>query len=246
MDLIFKALNDHTRRQILDFLRDQDGQTVSEIVDQLDQTRFGVMKHLKILEEAQLVIARKDGRFKYHYLNAAPLQSVIERWIEPLLAKPTAQMAMALKAKLEGNPPVSKPDFVLETYIATTAGDLWNALINPEMIGQYYISGAKPASPINGLGAVSYDTLNGPMLSGEVLDYQEEKRLEMTFIPHWGQSQKSSRMVYEIEEEGQSCKLTILHYDIPKGNEGVKQGWSKIASGLKSLLETGKPLDLAS
>lgn len=245
MDQIFKALNDVTRRQILDLLRERDGQTVSELVDQLELTRFGVMKHLKVLEQATLVTPLKEGRFKYHYLNAAPLEAVVNRWIEPLLAKPTAQMALALKDHLEGKHPMSKPDFVLETYINTSPERLWSALTEPDLIGKYYLFGAKPVQPVRASGAVSYETENGPMLSGDVLDFQENKRLEMTFLPHWGDQQVPSRMVYEIEQEGSTCKLTILHFDIPKGNEGVKQGWAKIASGLKTLLETGDTLKLA-
>jgi DNA-binding transcriptional ArsR family regulator/uncharacterized protein YndB with AHSA1/START domain len=245
MDAIFKALNDTTRREILDLLRQQDGQTLGDLVEKLPHLgRFGVMKHLGVLEEASLVVTRRDGRFKYHYLNAVPLQSVIDRWIEPLLAKPLSRMALDLKAKLEGETDMTaKADFVLETYIRTTPAALWSALTEPDMIGGYYIMGAKPAAPIKGLGRTSYDTPNGPLLSGEVLDFQKHKRLEMTFEPNWGEGErKASRVAYEIEAEGDNCRLTILHYGIPKGQEGVRQGWAKIASGLKTLLETGKPL----
>ncbi|MEM7567203.1 MAG: metalloregulator ArsR/SmtB family transcription factor, partial [Pseudomonadota bacterium] len=70
MDAIFKALGDGTRRHILDRLRARDGQTLTELEADLGMTRFGVMKHLKVLEEAGLVTTRKVGRFKHHYLNA--------------------------------------------------------------------------------------------------------------------------------------------------------------------------------
>ena len=107
MDAIFKALADDTRRMILDVLRDQDGQTLGELEASLEaqgveMTRFGVMKHLKVLEGVSLVISRKQGRFKYHYLNVVPLQQVIDRWIEPLTQKPLARATLDLKAKLEG------------------------------------------------------------------------------------------------------------------------------------------------
>ncbi|MEP0942588.1 MAG: helix-turn-helix domain-containing protein [Rhizobiaceae bacterium] len=107
MDAIFKALADDTRRMILDVLRDQDGQTLGELEQRLagkgvEMTRFGVMKHLKVLEAASLVISRKQGRFKYHHLNVVPLQEVIDRWIEPLTQKPLARATLDLKAKLEG------------------------------------------------------------------------------------------------------------------------------------------------
>ena len=107
MDAIFKALADDTRRQILDLLRERSGRTLGELEDALaqggsDMTRFGVMKHLKVLEAASLVVTRKQGRYKYHYLNALPLQEVMNRWIEPLVEKPLARAALNLKSKLEG------------------------------------------------------------------------------------------------------------------------------------------------
>jgi len=108
MDAIFKALSDETRRSVLDCLSQKDGQTLGELELSLEKlgvemTRFGVMKHLKILEAASLVVTHKRGRFKHHYLNVVPLQQVIDRWIEPLTQKPMAQAALLLKAELEGD-----------------------------------------------------------------------------------------------------------------------------------------------
>jgi DNA-binding transcriptional ArsR family regulator/uncharacterized protein YndB with AHSA1/START domain len=241
MDEIFKALNDPTRRGILDLLRERDGRTLGEITEALPLSRFGVMKHLLILEVAGLVISRKDGRFKFHYLNPIPLQTALDRWIEPLLAKPMSQLVTALKRNLEGETTVPQPSFVMETFIKTSPAKLWAALTTPEQIQQYYIAGAKPSSAILGQGPYSYDTADGkPLLSGEVLDYSPTARLEMTFEPHWGSGDRAkSRMVYEIEPEGDLCKLTVLHYDLPNAQAGVKTGWARIIGGLKTLLETG-------
>jgi DNA-binding transcriptional ArsR family regulator len=83
VDAVFKALSDPTRRALLDALRDRAGLTLTELEQGLGMTRFGVMKHLKVLEAASLVVTRKDGRFKRHYLNAAPIQEVADRWIAP-------------------------------------------------------------------------------------------------------------------------------------------------------------------
>ena len=130
MDPIFKALNDPTRRALLDALRAKDGQTLTELETHLAMTRFGVMKHLKVLEAATLITTRKEGRFKYHYLNALPLQEVIDRWIEPLLAKPAARAVTSLKSKLEKETPM-KPDFVMQTFIRCTQDALWSALTGP-------------------------------------------------------------------------------------------------------------------
>lgn len=247
MDDIFKALNDPTRRAILDCLRERDGQTLSDLVDQTALSRFGVMKHLKVLEDSSLVVTRRSGRFKFHYLNAAPLQAVIDRWIEPLLAKPMARLALDLKSHLEGIQKMTNPDFVLELFIGTSLSDLWQALTDPMQIARYYIAGATPKTPIAGPGPVVYETPDGhPMLSGEVLTYEPLKRLEMTFEPHWGDNREASRVVYELHEDAQGCKLTILHFELPAGQEGVKEGWARIASNMKTLLETGTPMKQAS
>lgn len=81
-DLVFKALADTSRRFLLDLLRQRDGQTLSELEWELEMTRFGVMKHLKVLEEAGLVITRKEGREKLHFLNAVPIRQIHDRWID--------------------------------------------------------------------------------------------------------------------------------------------------------------------
>lgn len=80
-DRVFKALADPTRRFLLDVLFGRDGQTLTELEQQVEMSRFGVMKHLKVLEEAALVVTRKDGREKLHFLNPVPLQLLHDRWI---------------------------------------------------------------------------------------------------------------------------------------------------------------------
>ena len=81
-DRVFKALADPTRRFLLDLLFQRDGRTLTELESELEMTRFGVAKHLKVLEEADLVIARRSGREKLHFLNPAPLKQISERWID--------------------------------------------------------------------------------------------------------------------------------------------------------------------
>jgi uncharacterized protein YndB with AHSA1/START domain/DNA-binding transcriptional ArsR family regulator len=247
MDAIFKALNDETRRRLLDALRSRDGQTLSELESINSMTRFGVMKHLSVLEVANLVVTRKAGRFKYHYLNAAPLQEVVDRWIEPLTAKAGARALLDLKTDLERQSNMStdeKPDFVLETFIRAKPDKVWEALTSTELSKRYYIAGAAIQGDFKAGGAYAYKTADGQaMLSGKIIAADPPKRLEMTFVPGWaGPNAKASRNVYELTAVGDLTKLTILHFNIPKGQEGVKEGWAKIAASLKSLLETGKPL----
>ncbi len=81
-DLAFKALADPNRRFLLDLLFERDGRTLSELESELDMTRFGVMKHLKVLEAAGLVVARRSGREKLHYLNPVPIRQIHDRWID--------------------------------------------------------------------------------------------------------------------------------------------------------------------
>ena len=241
---IFKALSDPTRRQLLDSLRDRDGQTLTDLEAGLGMTRFGVMKHLRVLEDAGLVVTKRAGRFKYHYLNAAPIQEVADRWIAPY-AKPLARFALDLKTTLETRQTMAdKPDFVLQTYIRTTPSALWEALVNPDKTQQYYY-GSRVQTDLKVGSRFSYvDPQDKLMLDGELVEIITEKRLVSTFIPHWAQNSQPTRVVFEIEQMGDVCKLTITHHDYEKANAGVESGWPIIIAGLKSLLETGRSLDI--
>jgi DNA-binding transcriptional ArsR family regulator len=103
-DPVFKALADPTRRLLLDRLFERDGMTLGELESEvLDLTRFGVMKHLRVLEQAGLVVTLKQGRHKHHYLNPAPIRSIYERWIDKFRGRQAAAL-LDLKDPLEGNP----------------------------------------------------------------------------------------------------------------------------------------------
>ena len=99
-DLIFKALSDRSRRFLLDLLHKRDGQTLGELESRLEMTRFGVMKHLKLLEEAGLVITRWRGREKLHFLNAVPIRLIHDRWIDKYREHEVSVLA-DLKTSLE-------------------------------------------------------------------------------------------------------------------------------------------------
>ncbi|MDV7091016.1 helix-turn-helix transcriptional regulator [Rhodococcus sp. IEGM 248] len=99
-DHVFKALADSTRRLILDRLFAQDGQTLTELESQVEMTRFGVMKHLRVLEDAGLVVTRRAGREKLHYLNPVPIQLIHNRWIDKYTERHTSALAQ-LKTELE-------------------------------------------------------------------------------------------------------------------------------------------------
>jgi DNA-binding transcriptional ArsR family regulator len=99
---IFKALGDSTRRFLLDLLFERDGQTLSDLESKVPMTRFGVMKHLRVLEAAGLVLTRREGREKMHFLNAVPIRLIHDRWIDKFTERQVSALAN-LKATLEKN-----------------------------------------------------------------------------------------------------------------------------------------------
>src|SRR4051795_13258296 len=131
MDVVFRALADPTRRGLLDELFERDGQTLTALEQRLPMTRFGVMKHLKVLEEAGLVVARRRGREKFHFLNPVPIRLVHDRWVSKY-AEPWAAALSDLKTELES--PMEK---VFEIYIRTTPERLWEAITDPDIRSKY-------------------------------------------------------------------------------------------------------------
>src|SRR5213083_2830882 len=99
-DLVFKALGDSSRRFLLDLLFKRDGQTLGELEWELEMTRFGVMKHLKVLEEAGLVVTRREGREKLHFLNPVPIRLIHDRWIDKYTERRVSALS-SLKHELE-------------------------------------------------------------------------------------------------------------------------------------------------
>src|SRR5688500_18610205 len=132
VDAVFKALADATRRRLLDMLFRRDGQTLSELERRLAMTRFGVMKHLRVLEEARLIVTKRRGREKLHFLNAVPIRQIHDRWIDKYSA-PMAAMLTELKKEIEDN----SMEKVYEIYIKTTPERLWQAITDPALRAKY-------------------------------------------------------------------------------------------------------------
>ncbi len=240
MDALFKALNDPTRRALLDALRHEDGQTSQQLEARCAMTRFGVMKHLGVLEAAGLVVTVRRGRYKHHYLNAAPLQEVIDRWIEPLLARPAAHALLDLKRNLEGQT-MPKPDFVMQTFIRCTQDALWDALTDPAQMEAYHFLARRAVREGD---TVSLHFGDGSlMLRSREIAVEPKTRIETTFEPQWDGGGAPSRTVYRIDVEGAHCRLTVEHYGLTYPvvpGEGVADGWARWAAGLKTWLETGE------
>src|SRR3979490_1659255 len=131
VDAVFRALADPTRRSLLDELFREDGQTLNALEERFSMTRFGVMKHLKQLEDAGLVVTKRRGREKLHFLNPVPIRLVHDRWVSKY-AEPWTAALSGLKQRLEH--PMEK---VFEIYIKTPPKRLWEAITDSEIRGKY-------------------------------------------------------------------------------------------------------------
>jgi uncharacterized protein YndB with AHSA1/START domain/DNA-binding transcriptional ArsR family regulator len=259
MDEVFKALADPTRRSLLDVLFRQDGQTLSALVEQrAPMTRFGVMKHLRVLEEASLVTTRRRGREKLHFLNPVPIRLVHDRWVSKY-AEPWAAGLSGLKRRLEettmekfkGDAGLTLAEgdtsAVFEIFIKTTPERLWDAITDPEMRAKYsfgvethsdWTPGSEYKSSVPGVIDIA---------EGENVEVDPPRRLVQTFTALWSdevQGEGSSRVTWEIEPVGDdSCRLTVVHDELREGaSNELYGGWPQILSGLKTLLETGETL----
>jgi uncharacterized protein YndB with AHSA1/START domain len=239
---IFRALADPSRRTLLDALRDRDGQALSELEEALPgMTRFGVMKHLRVLGAAGLVVTRRDGRRKLHYLNPVPIRLIHDRWISRF-AEPWVSALSDLKTRLEN--PMQK---VFEIYIKTTPERLWEAITNPEIRAKYHF-GTRQTSDWTPGSHVEMSHPGGDALlgEGENLEVDAPRRLVQSMRFLWSDDATAegfSRITWEIEPVGDSCRLTVTHDQLREGaSEELYGGWPMILSGLKTYLETGELL----
>jgi uncharacterized protein YndB with AHSA1/START domain len=241
VDTVFKALADPTRRSLLDELFEHDGQTLSALERRLPMTRYGVMKHLRLLEEAGLVVTRRRGREKLHFLNPVPIRLVHDRWVSKY-AEPWAATLTGLKNRLEHD-----MEKVFEIYIKTTPERLWEAITDSEMRQQYNFgvgvrSEWTPGSRYEGIHALA----PAAICEGENLEVDPPRRLVQSFNALWSEDVKregTSRVTWEIEPVADSCRLTVTHDQLREAaNSQIYGGWPMIISGLKTLLETGATL----
>ena len=258
---VFRALADPTRRAILDRLFERDGQSLGEIERSFGMTRFGVMKHLRVLEAAGLVTTRRIGRSKLHYLNPVPIQELQNRWIHKFAAAASAAL-LGLKADLEKGTAMSatetasaedktverKPSHVFAVFIRSSRERIWEALTSSEYTLRYYY-----ASTVESewrAGAPFVYRINGePAIVGEVIEATPPEKLVCTFDARWDDEVRSdspSRITWILEEAGPGVsKLTVVHdgFDSETATFGqIGGGMPFILSGLKTLLETGEPL----
>lgn len=242
MDDVFRALADPTRRSLLDELYRCDGQTLSSLEARLPMTRFGVMKHLKVLEAAGLVVTKRRGREKLHFLNAVPIRLVHDRWVSKY-AEPWAASLSELKHSLEEE----AMEKVFEIYIKTTPERLWEALTDSDMRAVYNFGvGVTSDWTVGSRYEGGSPMAHAPLIEGENLEVEPPRRLVQSFRALWSDDVKragTSRVTYEIEPVGDSCCLTVTHDQLhADASPELYGGWPMILSGLKTLLETGERL----
>jgi uncharacterized protein YndB with AHSA1/START domain/DNA-binding MarR family transcriptional regulator len=238
---IFRALADPTRRDLLDELFRRDGQSLGALAGRFDMTRVAVAKHLRLLEDAGLVTTQRRGREKLHYLNAVPIQLIHERWVSKYTEAWAAGL-VDLKRDLEAS-----MEKIFEIYIRTTPERLWHAITDPSVRSRYQFgarveSGWSPGSRYE----VGHDQGPGRLIEGENLEVDPPRRLVQSFNAVWDDdvaAQPTSRVTWEIEPVGDSCRLRVVHDELAvDADEHVYGGWPMILSGLKTWLETGQEL----
>ena len=240
MDAVFKALADATRRDLLDELFRNDGQTLHALEARFEMTRYGVMKHLRVLEDAGLVVTRRRGREKLHFLNPVPIRLVHDRWVSKY-AEPWAAGLSDLKTRLES--PMEK---IFEIYIKTTPERLWEAITDGEIRSKYQFGSVITSDWTKGSRFEMAPRGGEPLGEGENLEVDPPRRLVQSMRALWGEDVKAegtTRVTWEIEPVGDSCRLTVTHDQLREGaNEQLYGGWPMILSGLKTWLETGELL----
>jgi len=270
-DAVFRALSDPARRRLLDRLNERNGLTLTELCAGMGMTRQSVTKHLDVLESAGLVTTFRQGREKHHYLDAASINDIADRWIRTY-DRARAEALSDLKTALEATnmDTTKETKFVYTTYIHATPEKVWQGLTDPAFTKQYW------RHPTAGGVEMQTDWKKGSTYdvtyeqSGLVISHPEQVILESdpyrrlaytwhTFTPEWAAAhgidqtlaaewgaEPRSRVAFDIEDAGGGVvKLTVVHDGFEPGSavlQGVSGGWPAVISALKTLLETGSAL----
>jgi len=270
-DAVFRALSDPARRRLLDRLNERNGLTLTELCAGMGMTRQSVTKHLDVLESAGLVTTFRQGREKHHYLDAASINDIADRWIRSY-DRTRAEALSDLKTALEATnmDTTKETKFVYTTYIHATPEKVWQGLTDPAFTKQYW------RHPTAGGVEMQTDWKKGSTYdvtyeqSGLVISHPEQVILESdpyrrlaytwhTFTPEWAAAhgidqslaaewgaEPRSRVAFDIEDAGGGVvKLTVVHDGFEPGSavlQGVSGGWPAVISALKTLLETGSAL----
>ncbi|QYH36241.1 SRPBCC domain-containing protein [Salinibacterium sp. M195] len=254
MDLVFKALADDSRRELLDALRTRDGQSLSELAELVpEMTRFGVAAHLKVLESAELVTTIRVGRLKLHYLNPVPLHEVASRWLGTFSSS-AAQVLIDLRNHLEDSDEREimhestelAPNVVYRIDIRADLNTVWKELTDTGVPRSWMWGSMIESTWTAGEGyAMSADGF--ALIVGTVLEIDPPRYLRMTFDPQWDDAsagEAAGELVYALEtRENRSTRLTVTISGLgPASAQSAAEDTPEIYSGLKSYLETGESL----
>lgn len=275
MELAFRALGSATRREILDRLYERDGQTLTELAEPMEMTRFGAMRHLDVLEQANLIVTRRVGRTKLHHLNAVPIQEIHERWLsrytarwagaltrlktqleteteeESMGGEATTESATTEDGMTENSATEGAEQVYFQIYIRTTPEELWEAITSAEFTRQYFHETAVESDWKVGSPVTYYNADRTVAVEGEVLEVDRPHRLSYTWHVLYSEEaakEDPSRVTWEIEVVEDACRLRMTHDRFPQGSvvpDGVRDGWPAIISNLKTLIETGRPLKVS-
>jgi DNA-binding transcriptional ArsR family regulator len=238
---VFRALADPTRRDLLDALFERDGQTLVALTARHDMTRIAIAKHLRVLEEAGLVVSRRRGREKLHFLNPVPIRLVHDRWVSKYTEPWTAGLT-GLKRELEE--PMEK---IFEIYIRTTPERLWEAITDPAIRSKYHFGVSAQSDWAPGSHyQLTHPSSDAPLAEGENLVVDPPRKLVQSMHVLWSdvaKAEATSRVTWEIEPVADSCRLIVTHDQLREGApEEIYGGWPMILSGLKTWLESGQQL----
>ncbi|MGV0645314.1 ArsR/SmtB family transcription factor [Mycolicibacterium sp. XJ879] len=254
MDEVFRALADPNRRRLLDSLNARNGQTLRGLCAGLSMARQSVSKHLAVLEDAKLITTMWRGREKLHYLNAAPINAIADRWINQY-DRSRVQTLADLKTALETQP-MGSAEFVYTTYIRTTPERLWRAVTDPAF-SHRYMGHALVSDFEKGSRYVWADrNLEIEHPDQVILESEPYRRLVFTFhtfVPELtavgldeetiakAAAEKRSRVSFDIEPvDNGMVKLTVIHDAFPPEStvrELISGGWPWKLANLKSGLE---------
>ena len=250
MSPVFRALSDPSRRLLLDRLFERDGQTLGELCMHLpEMTRFGVMRHLDVLEAAALVTTRREGREKRHYLNPVPIRLMHDRWISKY-AEPVIGALSAMKRHLEA--PVSTFEHVYSVFIQAPPDRVWRAITDGAETAQYYFGTAVQSSWEPG-APLTYAYPDGSVAAdGKVLEIDPPNRAEDVVPRPLGPRDRGRGPGRDgLGPRGPGRGHEADRDDAPGLVEGSRTaidfggGIVYIVSGLKTLVETGRPMAAA-
>jgi DNA-binding transcriptional ArsR family regulator/uncharacterized protein YndB with AHSA1/START domain len=262
---VFRALADPTRRTILDALFSSDGQSVGALCALFpEMSRFGVMKHLRVLEEANLVATAKNGRTRLHYLNPVPIAQIAHRWVSKYAAPFAAalvdlddQLTQPVTPTTQGAV-MERAEHVYQIYIAASPDQVWIAITDSEWTRRYFHRTAFVEPPVAGLPYRKVLPDGRPASDGMIeemtppVDGQAGRFVHTWHVLYDDQmaAEPPGRVEWLIETAGEGLtRVRLVHSGLeqsPLTWENVKDGWVWVLDALKTVLETGRSLPVAS